>query len=93
MNKSRSSRERYRAFLDDYRRKRLDDARESEEDASAEEAAKKRRSKRKEYMRDYLRWLRPHRMGIAVVFLFALVAAGLTMIEPLFMRFIVDRVF
>jgi ATP-binding cassette subfamily B protein len=92
MNKSRSSRERYRAFLDDYRRKRLDDARESEEDASAEEAAKKRRSKRKEYMRDYLRWLRPHRMGIAVVFLFALVAAGLTMIEPLFMRFIVDRV-
>jgi ATP-binding cassette subfamily B protein/subfamily B ATP-binding cassette protein MsbA len=43
-------------------------------------------------MRDYLRWLRPHRFRIAAVFAFALVAAGLTMIEPLFMRFIVDRV-
>lgn len=92
MNKSRSSRERYRAFSADYRKKRLDDAREEEEDASAAEAAKKRRSKRKEYMRDYLRWLRPHRAGIVVVFLFALVAAGLNMVEPLFMRFIVDRV-
>jgi ATP-binding cassette subfamily B protein len=92
MNKSRSSRERYRAFLEDYRRKRLDAAREEEGDASAAEAAKQRRGKRKEYLRDYLRWLQPHRAGIAAVFLFALVAAALSMVEPLFMRFIVDRV-
>ena len=43
-------------------------------------------------MRDYLRWLWPHRYAVAVVFLLALVRAGLEMIEPLFMRFIIDRV-
>ena len=43
-------------------------------------------------MRAYLRYLRPHLYGVAAIFLLALVAAGLEMIEPLFMRFIVDRV-
>jgi ATP-binding cassette subfamily B protein/subfamily B ATP-binding cassette protein MsbA len=43
-------------------------------------------------MRDYMRWLWPHRYSVAVLFGLALVAAGLQMIEPLFMRFIVDRV-
>ena len=45
-----------------------------------------------DHLRAYLRWLRPHRRAIAVVFVLALVAAGLQMIEPLFMRFIIDRV-
>jgi ATP-binding cassette subfamily B protein/subfamily B ATP-binding cassette protein MsbA len=43
-------------------------------------------------MREYLRWLRPHRRALGAVFLLALVMAGLEMIEPLFMRFIIDRV-
>jgi len=51
-----------------------------------------RRGRRREYLTEYLRWLRPHRAQISVVFLLALVVAGLQMIEPLFMRFIIDRV-
>ena len=43
-------------------------------------------------MREYLKWLAPHKVTVAVVMLLALVLAGLEMIEPLFMRFIVDRV-
>jgi ATP-binding cassette subfamily B protein len=51
-----------------------------------------RRGKRREYLREYLRWLWPHRYAVGAVFLFALLTAGLQMIEPLFMRFIIDRV-
>ncbi|WP_171473959.1 ABC transporter ATP-binding protein [Frigoriglobus tundricola] len=43
-------------------------------------------------MRAYLRYLRPHLRGACAIFLLALVVAGLEMIEPLFMRFMVDRV-
>lgn len=43
-------------------------------------------------MRDYLRWLRPHRYAIAVLLGLSLVAAGLQMVQPLFMRFIIDSV-
>jgi ATP-binding cassette subfamily B protein/subfamily B ATP-binding cassette protein MsbA len=41
---------------------------------------------------EYLRWLWPHRFAVAALFGLALLAAGLQMVEPLFMRFIVDRV-
>ena len=103
-----SSRERYREFVEDYRHKRLDDAIDGDggkridqptgdgataaaPPASAPGAAKKRGNRRK-YIRDYLHWLRPHRYAVAAVFLLALIAGALQMIEPLFMRFIVDRV-
>lgn len=92
MSQKRSSRERYRAFIRDYKRRSLDEAGATGGDASASEGAKLRRGKRREYLRDYLRWLRPHRYAIVVVFFFAVIAAGLTMLEPLFMRFIIDRV-
>jgi ATP-binding cassette, subfamily B, bacterial len=96
MTKLRSSRERYRQFLEDYKKHRLDEAAEEAETGKPVPDAKAGggllRGKRREYVRDYLRWLRPHRFRIVVVFLFALASAGLEMIEPLFMRFIVDRV-
>jgi ATP-binding cassette subfamily B protein/subfamily B ATP-binding cassette protein MsbA len=44
------------------------------------------------YLRAYLQWLLPHRYAIGAVLVLAFAAAGLQMIEPLFMRFIVDRV-
>lgn len=47
---------------------------------------------RRTYLRKYLRWLWPHRVAIAGVFLLAVVSTSLEMIEPLFMRYIVDRV-
>jgi len=102
----RTSRQRYLAFVDDYKHHRLDDA--------ADAAGKKRleagvpadaaavapatnakgpgRAKRREYIHEYLRWLKPHRFTIGAVFLFALITAGVEMIQPLFMRFIIDRV-
>ncbi|HEY1379527.1 MAG TPA: ABC transporter ATP-binding protein [Gemmataceae bacterium] len=100
----RSSRQRYRGFVEDYTHRRLDDpadavkgeqppADSANGDAVAPADRRRQRSaKRREYLREYLRWLRPHRYAVAAVFALALVVAGLEMIEPLFMRFIVDRV-
>ncbi len=87
-----ASRERYRKFLEDYKARRLDDTIEEGERKAEEAPAAGRKAKRREYLRDYLRWLRPHRYAIAAVFLIALIGAGLEMIEPLFMRYIIDRV-
>ena len=104
-DRPRSSRQRYRTFVEDYKLGRLDEAleegkdgKESGEPAQSAEPEPKtrwwavRRGKRREYLREYLRWLRPYRAAVAVVFVLALTRAGLEMIEPLFMRYIVDRV-
>jgi ATP-binding cassette subfamily B protein len=91
----RSSRQRYRGFVQDYKHGRLDDSTENgDNNRRSNDAAKdgERRVTRRQYLRDYLRWLRPHRNAVGVVFVLALLAAGLQMVEPLFMRFIVDRV-
>jgi ATP-binding cassette subfamily B protein/subfamily B ATP-binding cassette protein MsbA len=101
----RSSRQRYRRFVEDYRHRRLDDLAEKAEGERRPDDAAPRddggargwrrlrpRGRRREYLREYLRWLRPLRVAVGAVFLLALVRAGLEMIEPLFMRYIVDRV-
>ena len=88
MNRPRSFRKRYLSFVEDYRRRRLDEAAES---AAPESAGKPRREHRK-YIREYLRWLWPHRFAVGALFALALAGAGLQMVEPLFMRYIVDRV-
>src|SRR5262249_11986113 len=100
----RSSRQRYRAFVRDYKQRRLDDPDEpAKEKKSAEpsnqeaksangESKPKDRGKRREYVREYARWLWPHRYAVGALLVFALLAAGLEMVEPLFMRFMVDRV-
>jgi ATP-binding cassette subfamily B protein len=51
-----------------------------------------RRAERRHYVREYLRWLRPHRFAVGGFILLALAVAGLQMIEPLFLRNIVDHV-
>jgi ATP-binding cassette, subfamily B, bacterial len=51
-----------------------------------------RKSKRRRYLREYLRWLYPYRFAVAAFALLALATAGLQMVEPLFMRFIIDKV-
>ena len=47
---------------------------------------------RREYLRDYVRWLKPHRARLITLSVLSLVAAGVQMIEPLFLRHIVDKV-
>jgi len=91
MTPPRSSRDRYRGFQQDYRHRRLDDSVDGK-DPKAPEPPRPERGKRREYLRDYANWLWPHRYAVGFFFLLAMVAAGLEMIEPLFMRFIIDRV-
>jgi ATP-binding cassette, subfamily B, bacterial len=96
----RTSRQRYRGFVEDYRLGRLDEKTEALERGHAPHAAggdgapaaPARGLRGRKYLREYLRWLRPHRGPLAVVAALALVRAGFEMVEPLFMRYIVDRV-
>lgn len=101
----RSSRKRYREFVQNYKHRRLDDTSEENgepkgnngppktDGASAEsQNGKERRTKRRQYLREYLRWLLPHRYAVGALMVLALMGAGLEMVEPLFMRFMVDRV-
>src|SRR5215831_13436611 len=92
MTRARSSRQRYETFRTDYRRGTLDAATERESESPPASPRGSARTRRREYLRDYLRWLWPQRYAIAAIFALALLAAGLEMIEPLFMRFITDRV-
>ena len=97
-NRARSSRKRYLGFVGDYKEKRLDqvdDQSKKPQDEAQDgegESPRPAREKRREYLRDYFRWLWPYRYAVGVLFLFALLAAALQMVEPLFMRFIIDRV-
>lgn len=86
MSPARSSRKRYQEFVQDYKARRLDAA--DDDGGPSKSPATARRA----YLREYLRWLKPHRYQLGAVFVIALVVAGLQMIEPLFMRYIVDRI-
>ena len=92
----RSSRQRYRGFVEDYKHRRLDDSTTSGTSSgngpAPDAGAVARRGKRRQYVREYVRWLKPYRYAVAGLFVLALITAGLQMIEPLFMRFIIDRV-
>ncbi len=102
--RARTSRQRYLRFVQDYKQGRLDDQvdaakglKPAEEPARVDEGSTGKAAgwlagKRREYVREYLRWLWPHRYRVAVVFVLALIGAGLQMVEPLFMRYIIDRV-
>ena len=102
MSNPRSSRDRYKGFVRSYQLGKLDA--EAEQDVAGKPAGMSKdgaessgngglfKGRRREHLREYVRWLKPHRSGIAVMFVFAVIAAGLQMMEPLFMRFIVDRV-
>ena len=107
-NRSQSSRRRYRKFVDDYKAKRLDALLERQDrpndpspdgdgtdpaaaqDSAAAKAA--RTARRRRYLREYFQWLKPHRAAVAAFIALALSRAVLEMVEPLFMRFIVDKV-
>ena len=96
----RSSRQRYIRFVQDYHARRLDDAEDGRQPAQPARPEEVRRlslrrvfgGSRRQYLRDYIHWLKPHRYAVGFVFLLALIGAGLQMVEPLFMRFIIDRV-
>jgi len=92
----RSSRQRYRQFVADYGKQRLDDLNEDQRRLSAggkpDAGGRKSSAGRRHYVREYLLWLKPHRAAVGGFILLALAVAGLQMIEPLFLRSIVDHV-
>ena len=95
MSRAESSRRRYRTFVKAYSDRTLEDPADGEKKPKAgvtDEDKAKAAGKRREYLRDYIKWLWPHRFAIVGFFVLALITAGLEMIEPLFMRFIIDRV-
>ncbi len=97
----RSSRQRYRGFVEDYRQRRLDARADADAPAATPaidggdalpEPPRPSKSTRRQYLREYLRWLWPHRGAVGGVFVLAVIVAGLQMAEPLFMRYIIDGV-
>src|SRR2546425_4472935 len=107
MKPNNAPRRRYLEFVDDYKHKRLDDKLdkdkpklvapvETESDNAKPKSFRERlpwkRGHRREYLREYMKWLRPHRYAVMTVAVLALMVAGLEMISPLFMRFIIDKV-
>ena len=104
MNRRHSSRQRYLAFVKDYRHRRLDDLAADENrkpsadppvtdaDGRLPKLRRKLPGKSREFLREYLRWLWPYRYAAAALLALALLGAGLQMVERLFMRYIVDRV-
>ncbi len=89
----RSSRSRFLDFVRDYRAGRITlDEPGPKPEPGQEPAEPAKKKSNREYLRDYLRWLAPHRGAIAGFAFLALIAAALDMMEPLFMRFIIDRV-
>jgi ATP-binding cassette subfamily B protein len=48
--------------------------------------------KRREYIKLYLKWLKPHRTMLTGVISFAIVLAVMETVEPLIMRYIIDKI-
>src|SRR6186997_2537592 len=90
MRRLKSSRLRHRSFVDRYKQGTLDEPDPGSPPQPPPPDSKHPR--RREYVRQYFRLLHPHRYAFAGVALLALIVASLQMVEPLFMRFIIDRV-
>lgn len=89
---AQSSRQRYRRFVADYRARRLDATGTPQDEGKSGAGDRSDPAKRRAFIREYLRWLRPHRARVAVVFLLAVAGAAIQLVEPLFMRHIIDQV-
>ena len=97
----KSSRRAYRQFVEDYKNQQLDkddkkrgaDAPTGGAGAAPAVAAPAPKPKsRRASLREYITWLKPHRGEVAFVFVLALGKAALELVEPQFMRFMIDKV-
>jgi ATP-binding cassette subfamily B protein len=93
----RASKQRYQEFRRAYKLGTLDQSDDEspeagETGAEPGKSGAARKARRRQHLRAYFRWLWPYRSSVALVFALALLTAGLQMVEPLFMRFIIDGV-
>jgi ATP-binding cassette subfamily B protein/subfamily B ATP-binding cassette protein MsbA len=90
MKQDNSSRHRYETFRTLFRNRNLDSLASTETEKEKQKRPEK--AERRRYLRDYVRWLRPHLRPLLVLMATAVLVAGLDMAHPLFMRYIVDEV-
>ncbi len=94
-NPRRASKQRYQDFRRAYQLGTLDQSDDElrepgETEAETGKLSAERKAKRRQHLRAYFQWLWPYRSSVALVFGLAVLTAGLQMVEPLFMRFIID---
>ena len=98
----KSSRRAYRQFVEDYKKQQLDKDDKKPDAApaaapgagapgSTDAPAAKPKSRRAS-LKEYIAWLKPHRGEVAFVFALALGKAALELVEPQFMKFMIDEV-
>ena len=93
MSRPQPSRRRYRAFVQDYKQRRLDDGTEPGEESPASASPMPcRPANAASTCASTCAGSGRTASRSAGVFVLALLVAGLEMVEPLFMRFIIDRV-
>jgi len=90
MKRARTSRLRYDAFRQAYREGRTDELAAAVDGQDKPQPVDK--ADRLSYLARYRTWLWPHLPAVAVLLLLAVIGAGLDMVHPLFLRFVVDRV-
>ena len=97
-DRPRSSRERFTEFLKKFRRGDYAGlgGKETEGESKSDRRSKKldpeRREKRRDYLRQYSRELWPHWKMVATLLVLSLIVAGLDLIQPLFLRHIIDSI-
>lgn len=89
MKPARTSRKRYETFRQAYKEGRTDELAVSE---SLTKSPPPPKEERRQHLRRYINWLRPHAPAAAVVILLATMNAGLETLPPLFLRYVVDNV-
>jgi ATP-binding cassette subfamily B protein/subfamily B ATP-binding cassette protein MsbA len=90
MKPARTSRQRHESFRQAYREGRTYDL-AAAGDAN-DKPAPSPRAERRRYVARYATWLRPHAAGIAFLLVLATLGAGVDMLPPLFLRYVVDHV-
>jgi len=85
MSKLISSKQRYRAF-------RADPTRRTDPGAPRTDRPIRDRSVRKHYLRQYRKWLWPHRSRLLTILVLALLSVGAGMVLPLATQYIIDKV-
>jgi ATP-binding cassette subfamily B protein/subfamily B ATP-binding cassette protein MsbA len=89
MKPARTSRQRYETFRRAYKEGRTDELAVLEKRDKLPPPPKE---DRRRHLVQYLRWLRPFWLALVAVLALAAMSAGLEMLPPLFLRFVVDRV-